>query len=300
MSKILIAGGSGCVGKILTPKLIESGNDVAWLSRSSKNNTIKTYVWNPEKGEIDETCMLGVDYIINLSGEGIADKKWSEKRKDILLKSRILPLKLLHQTISKQKTTIKGIISASAIGYYGAVSSDKIFTENDLNATDFLGETCKKWENEMIPFENLNIPTTIIRTGLVLSSKCGALPTLAKPFQYYIGSGLGSGKQWMPWIHIEDLTNIFIWSINNQKSGVYNAVAPEHVNNQTFSISVANQMNKPLFPINPPEFLLKMILGEMSVIVLKGSRVSCQKLTDEGYRFSYPTHQKALNNLLRT
>ena len=299
MKKILISGGSGLVGKHLYWKLINKGYSVAVLSRTKiKNADVKTYYWDLEKNEIEKEAIETADYIIHLAGANIGEKRWTKKRKKIILESRVKTAQLIFNAVKENKKKLTAYISASAVGYYGAITSENIFTEDDLSYPDFLGETCRKWEEAADNFETLGIRTVKIRTGLVLAKNKGSLSKIAKPVKLGIGSALGNGRQFIPWIHIDDLCNIYIKAIeDNAISGVYNAVATEHKTNTAFTKTLAHILNKPFFFPNIPSFVLKLIYGKMAEILLKGSKVSSQKIINSGYQFKFPTLESALLDL---
>ncbi|WP_405607156.1 TIGR01777 family oxidoreductase [Polaribacter sp. Asnod1-A03] len=291
MAKIIITGGTGLVGKKLTKLLIKKNHDVAILSRSPKNKN--EFKWNISDNYIDESALLNTDYIIHLAGAGIADKRWTEERKQIIIDSRVKTANLLFDKINELKIDLKGFISASGVGYYGAITSDKIYTETDKPGHDFLGDVCQKWENAAYQFSTIKIPVTILRTGIVLSDKGGALDKMKTP----IISPLGSGKQFLPWIHIDDLCEMYVKAVENNLMGIFNAVAPEHQTSKSFSKALAKSIKKPFLPIAVPGFLLKLVFGKMAIILLEGSKVSAKKIEKNGYSFRFKTLKKALNNL---
>ncbi|MES2286070.1 MAG: TIGR01777 family oxidoreductase [Bacteroidota bacterium] len=301
MLNILISGGTGLVGKHLSKKLKEKGYSVAVLSRTSKKNmNIPTYSWDIEKKQIDKEALETADCIIHLAGASIAEKRWTAKRKQLIIDSRVKSGQLIFDKVKESKNKLKVFISASAIGYYGAITSDKIFTEADSPANDFLGETCKQWERSADRFEELGIRTVKIRTGVVLSKQGGALEKMTATVKMGIGSPLGSGKQYMPWIHIDDLCGIYIKAIeDSQMKGAYNAVAPNHKTNSDFTKEIARVLKKPLWLPNVPSILLKIIFGSMSAMILKGSRVSSEKIKAAGYNFLFPDLEKALADLFK-
>mgnify|MGYP000415707964 CR=1 FL=1 len=292
MKSILISGGTGLVGKYLQKKLEEKNYRVKILSRSPKNEN--EFKWNINDGYIDESAFENVSHIIHLAGAGIADKRWTNERKKELINSRVKSANLLFDKIKELETPLKGFISASGIGYYGAVTSDKIFTEDDNVANDFLGEVCKKWEDAAHQFKINNIPVTILRTGIVLSKKEGALEKMRTP----IVTPLGSGKQFIPWVHIEDLCQMYINAIELDLTGTYNAVAPEHHTSKSFSKTLAKSLKRPFLPIGVPSFILKLFFGEMAIILLEGSKISSKKIEkNKDYSFRFSKLQKALSNL---
>ncbi len=298
---ILITGGTGLVGSNLIPKLVDKGYDVRILSRSKKKSdkkNISYYTWNIKEQTIENGALVGVDYIIHLAGAGIADKKWTYERKKLIISSRVASLNLLYKEVEKITAKPKKIISASGIGYYGAVTKDKIFEESDASGTDFVADVCVKWEDGAKQFESLNISYFVPRIGVVLSDKGGALDRIKIPTKLNVGAPLGSGKQYMPWIHIDDLASVLMYAIENEQiTGVYNAVGDEHVTNKVFSKKLAKVMGKAFFMPHVPAFMLKLVFGEMANIILEGSRVSNSQLKNEGFSFKYNTLEKALNNL---
>ena len=291
MAKILITGGTGLVGSRLTKLLMDKNHEVAILTRSpdAKNE----YQWDIQKKTTDTKAFENTDYIIHLAGAGIADERWTKERKKVIIDSRVESANLLFETVKKENIHLKGFISASGSGYYGAVTTDKIFTETDKVGNDFLGEVCEKWENAAHQFKALKIPVTILRTGIVLSEKGGALEKMKLP----VISPLGSGKQYMPWIHIDDLCEMYIQAIESNLLGVFNAVGPEHHTSTTFSKTLAKSIHRPYLGICVPSFMLKLLYGDMSKILLEGSRISSKKIEQTGYSFQYETLEKALNNL---
>jgi uncharacterized protein (TIGR01777 family) len=291
MAKILITGGTGLVGKRLSQMLIDQNHDVLILSRNPKNKN--EYKWDVANNYIDENALLETDYIIHLAGAGIADKRWSVKRKQVIIDSRVKTANLLFKKIKEYKINLKGFISASGIGYYGAITSKTIFKETATAGSDFLGEVCQKWENAAHQFANLNIPVTILRTGIVLAKEGGALDKMKTP----IISPLGTGIQYLAWIHIDDLCEMFITSIDANLTGVFNAVAPESHTSITFSKALAKSIKRPYLGIGIPSFMLRLLFGELSVILLEGSRISAKKIEKNGYSFRFKTLKKALNNL---
>jgi len=300
MAKVLITGGTGLIGTHLCARLEQKGYEVAILSRSKRPGTsVPVYFWDWSKNVIDEEAINGVEFIIHLAGANIADKRWSTKRKALLLHSRVKSAQLLFAEVRKQRTELKTFITASAIGYYGTVTTEKIFTETDPPADDFLGDTCREWEAAADKFEALGIRTVKVRTGVALSEKGGALTKMMTPINLGVGAAIGSGKQYMPWIHIDDLCGIFIQAIEDeQMRGAYNAVAPEHTTNDDFTRTLASQLRKPLWLPNIPTFIIKLIFGKLSDVLLKGSRVSADKIISAGYKYLFPDLKSALSNIL--
>ncbi len=299
MADVLITGGNGLIGKHLSGLLIKRGYRVSVLTRGEKNvSGLSFFHWDPEKKEIDIQALEIADFIVHLSGANLGEKRWTKRRKRELEDSRIETALLLHEKMKEIRKQPEAFISASAIGFYGSVSSEKIFHENDQCGTDFTGELCRKWENTAGRFEESGIRTVKVRTGIVLADRGGALSRIAALAKFGIAAALGSGNQYMPWIHIEDLCNIYIKAIEDTKMrGAYNAVAPMHCPNREFMKTVASALNRPFFMPNIPSFLIRSIFGEMSVILLEGSRVSCDKIINAGFTFRFPDLGSALNDL---
>jgi uncharacterized protein (TIGR01777 family) len=297
MASILVTGGTGFIGTSLCNLLRDKGYTVLILSRT-KIDKPNTYYWSLEDHYIDPEAIVRADYIIHLAGAGIADKRWSKERKRILIDSRVKSANLLFEKVKELNPNLKGFISASAVGYYGATTSTKIYKENDAAGNDFVSDICKVWEKASLQFEAINVRTVIFRTGVVFAKEGGAMEKLSKPIKLGVGAALGSGKQYMPWIHIDDLCNMYAEAIENSEiNGVYNAVAPEHITNKLLNKTIAKKLKKPLWLPNIPAFVMKLILGEMAVILLEGSRVSSEKIVPTGFKFKYPSLTKALHNL---
>ncbi len=296
MSNILITG-TGLIGGELAKNLKQQGFSVRFLSQSKKQyQGFPCFHWNVDKDEIDEKALDSVTHIIHLAGAGITDKRWTESRKKELMDSRVRSGELLLKTLKKNNSTIRAFISASATGYYGAVTTDKIFSEDDDPANDFLSEICIAWENVAHRFEEVADQVTIFRFGIVLSEKGGALSRLTPIFRMGLGSPIGSGEQYMPWVHLDDLVNAIIYSIQNELQGTYNLVADEHVKNRTFSKALAASLNRKIILPAIPAFLLKLRFGELSIVLLFGSRISNDKLKTAGFNFKHKNLKSALNS----
>lgn len=299
MSKILITGASGLIGTELSNFLFELGHEIIHISRSNKDGKFKSYQWDIEKGYLQNGALDDVDHIIHLAGAGIADKRWTPKRKQEIIDSRVKSAELLFNKISKLDQKPKSFISASAVGYYGAVTSDEIFSESDKPGDDFVAKVCKLWEASTKQFSDIGIRTVQLRFGVVLSPNGGALKKMLLPTKLGIGSALGSGKQFFPWIHISDAISAIDKCISDDNmNGAYNLVSPSVYNYNDFAKILAEVLKKPYFMPNVPSFALKLIFGEMANIILEGSRVSPQKLIDSGFTFKYPNLKEALSNLL--
>ncbi len=301
MKKILITGGTGYIGRYLSELLLSKGYEVSVLTRGKSSlGRISRYHWNPEHNEIDENALIDVNYIIHLAGENIAERRWTSKRKSEIISSRIDGANLIFKEVSKKPTFLNSFISASATGFYGADTNEKIYSEIDEPSNDFLSQVCVKWENAAKQFSNKGFRTVCLRTGIVLSENGGALKKMAVPVRLGVGSAPGSGNQYLPWIHIEDLCHMYLKAIEDDSvEGVFNAVAPEHINVNYFYKIMAKMLKKPMWFPNIPGFIMKAIFGEMSTILLEGKRVSCEKIQQYGFEFKYPTIEIALENLLK-
>lgn len=300
MAIILISGGTGLVGKALTKRLMTEGHEVRILSRNAQSSSqLKSFYWNVEKNEINEKAFEGVEHIVHLAGSGIADKRWTDTRKQDIIDSRVNSMKLITDVVKKKNIQLKSFVGASAIGIYGMTTSEKIYTETDTGKDDFLTQSCSQWENSYQQIQTLSAKNCIIRIGVVLSKDGGALKRLLPLFQLGLGSAVGSGKQYMPWIHINDLVSIFHEALfNSNFSGIYNAVSSEETTNQSFSKQLAKSLSKPFFLPNVPAFALKLVFGEMGNVLLEGSRVSNQKLIHNGFQFQFASLSKALMDIV--
>jgi uncharacterized protein (TIGR01777 family) len=298
MQNILITGGTGLIGKHLSSLLTKKGYKVFILSRT-KNDDTNSFYWNISDDYIDEQAIIKADYIIHLAGAGIADKRWTKARKKILIDSRVKSANLLFEKVKALNPTLKAFISASGIGFYGAITSTKIYKETDESGDDFVSEICKLWEKSSLQFNTLNIRTVIFRTGVVFSNKGGAFPKLYEPIKYGFGAALGSGNQYIPWIHMDDLCKMYLKAIENTNlKGIYNAVAPEQITNKQLTNKIATSIGKKIWLPNIPSFLFNLVFGEMASILLKGSRISPQKIKEIGFKFKFTNLKSALKNLL--
>ena len=298
---VLITGATGLVGKALVKKCLQNGFNVHYLTtRKSKiklQENYKGFYWNPQLEIIDISCFEGVNIIINLAGSSIA-QRWTKAYKSLILSSRKKALELLHSSIETHDFPVKHIISASAIGIYP--DSKTRYYEEDFQGTDisFLRTVVRSWEGALKAFNALGVKTTALRIGIVLDKHEGALPKISGPIKGYIGSALGSGDQWQSWIHIDDLVRMFMFVLDSSLEGVFNAVAPNPVQQKDFVKSVANVLKRPIFFPKVPEFILNFALGEMSAIALESQRVSAQKIQDLGFEYDFHELDAALIDLL--
>jgi len=298
---VLITGATGLVGKALVKKCLQNGFNVHYLTtRKSKiklQENYKGFYWNPQLEIIDISCFEGVNIIINLAGSSIA-QRWTKASKSLILSSRKKGLELLHSSIETHDFPVKHIISASAIGIYP--DSKTRYYEEDFQGTDisFLRTVVRSWEGALKAFNALGVKTTALRIGIVLDKHEGALPKISGPIKGYIGSALGSGDQWQSWIHIDDLVRMFMFVLDSSLEGIFNAVAPNPVQQKDFVKSVANVLKRPIFFPKVPEFILNFALGEMSAIALESQRVSAQKIQDLGFEYDFHELDAALRDLL--
>lgn len=298
MNVVLITGGSGTIGRKLTDRLLASGYEVRVLSRNREAaSEVKTFYWNVERRELDEAALDGVHSIIHLAGAGVADKRWTRRRKAEIIKSRVDSSQLLWSASQKKGLKLDSFISASAIGIYGDRGTAEM-NEESLAGTDFLAHVVKEWEASVEPFSRISRMVRI-RIGIVLSNEGGALPQMIRPVKLGVGASLGSGDQVMSWIHEDDLVSIFQFALEHPISGVYNATAPNPVTNLAFTKALGQKLGRPIFLPPVPAFVLKLALGEMAAMVLSGSRVSSKKLIDKGFNFQYSTLTEALGDLIR-
>jgi uncharacterized protein (TIGR01777 family) len=299
MNKVLITGASGLVGSRLTELLLSKKMEVVHVGRTKRNGSVPSFAWDVDKQQMDAKALAGVNTIVHLAGAGVADKRWTPTRKKEILDSRVQSTRLLYQTLKEKKHSVKNIVSASAIGYYGFGLSDQLFTEERPPATDFLASVTTEWEKEVDAIRELEIRVVKIRIGIVLSNKGGALKEMARPIQFGVGAPLGTGQQVMSWIHIDDLCEMFCKAIQDRSlAGAYNGVAPNPVTNAELTKAIARVLKKPLWLPNVPPFVLRLLVGEMADIVVNGSKVSAEKILATRFKFQYSQIDDALRNLL--
>ncbi|HET6993776.1 MAG TPA: TIGR01777 family oxidoreductase [Chitinophagaceae bacterium] len=308
MVTVLITGGTGLIGTALTRSLLAKNYKVITLSREPEKHrpgmaNLSYARWNVDAQTIDVDAIANADYIIHLAGAGVADRRWTEKRKQKIVNSRVRGGALITKALAEHHNHVRAVLSSSGIGWYGpdpSVPNPHPFTENDPAYNDFLGTTCLQWENSLEPIKALGKRLIKFRTGIVLSREGGALPEFLRSLRFRIAAILGSGKQIISWIHIDDLVNLYIEAIENEKmNGIYNAVSPNPVSNKTLMLELAKKKRGQLFlPVHVPAFALKLALGEMSIEVLKSATVSSGKIENTGFNFAYPTIEEAIKNLV--
>jgi uncharacterized protein (TIGR01777 family) len=297
--KILVTGATGFIGNQLLIQFKEKFFDAVVLTRNPETAGVRLPIdcqvspWDPVSSELSPDIMEGVDAVVHLAGAGVADKRWSEKRKNEIRESRILSTRQLVDVFAKLETKPKVFISASAIGVYGD-RGDENLNENSSKGRDFLAQVCEEWEQEALKAESLGIRTVCLRVGIVLGNDGGALKRMLPPFRLGLGGPLGNGKQWMSWIHVRDLANLAIHCIETETiQGPVNAVAPHPETNSSFTKKLGQELGRPaFFPV--PAFGLKLALGEMSSLLFSSQRVTSKKAVDSGFKFIYPKLETAL------
>jgi uncharacterized protein len=307
MATILITGGTGTIGKAVSKFLAAKNHQVIILTRHPRTGTpdISYAAWDPVQKTIDTEALQKADYIINLAGAGVADKRWTKQRKAEIIDSRVQSGALLVKALQENTNKVKAVISMSGIGWYGddhkKSATQPAFVEGDAASADFLGQTCVQWENAIKPVTALNKRLIIFRCGIVLSNDGGALTEFKKPVRAGIAPFFGSGEQVASWIHVDDLCRLYLYAIDNERmQGVYNTVAPQPVTNKNLMLALARKIKGRFFiPVYVPSFVLKLVLGELSIEVLKSATVSCEKITNGSFQFLFPTLDAALDDLIK-
>jgi uncharacterized protein (TIGR01777 family) len=305
METVLITGGTGMLGKALGKYLVNKGYKIIILSRGIQpdkmgdaNNNIHFAKWDVKNRIIDIAALQEADHIIHLAGAGVMEKKWSDSYKKEIVSSRVDSAKLIIESLKANENKVRTMISASAIGWYG--EGEQVHTEDEPADDSFLGETCRLWEESVATVTTLNKRLVKIRIGIVLSAAGGALKEFIQPLRFGAATILGNGKQMMSWVHIDDLCRIFLYAIENTEvHGAHNAVAPAPVNNKTLILTLAKKRNRFYIPLHVPTFILKLMLGERSVEILRSATVSCKKILAAGFSFQYDHIEKALEDILK-
>lgn len=298
---VLITGGTGSIGRRLTQLLQQEGYQVSLLSRSQKAiPDVRVYQWDVKKGHIDPQAITTADHIIHLAGEGIADGRWTDQRKEEIISSRTQSTELLAEALRTNKHKIKSFIGASAIGYYGGDTGDRPLNESNVGGSDFLAQAVRAWERSEDEVASLGIRTVKLRIGVVLMKDGGALPKLVQPVRLGAGAPIGSGQQYISWIHLDDLCRLFIKGLSDTSwQGVYNAVAPNPVTNETLTRAIAQVLHKPMLLPNIPAFAIKLLYGEMAIVVTGGNYVLNKRIAEEtNFTYLYSDLGRALENLL--
>ena len=300
MKSVLITGGSGLIGRALSELLLAEGYKVFWLSRT-KNLSAKfpSYSWDYTKREIDTEILEEVDIIVHLAGDSIGSGRWTETKKEQIMSSRIDSTVLLLETLRELDLKPDVFISASAVGIYGNKTTENIYEEKDKTvADDFLAQVCNEWEKAVEQIsKTLGSRTVMIRTSMVLSPESEAFKKMYLPTKFGLGASLGSGKQYMPWIHIQDLCRIYLKAIQDTTlNGAYNASSPQQLRNREFMNTLSRVLKKPKLLPFIPGFIIRMMMGEAAEIVLGGSRISSKKIQEKGFKFLYDNAEDAIRN----
>lgn len=297
MKKILVAGGTGLIGTALLKLLTAHGYQIHLLSRSPNKNYDST-IWNPMDNFIDKQSLPKVDAIINLAGSGIAEKRWTNSRKNEIIQSRVTTNKLIQEIISENIVNPEVYISASAIGIYGNRPNEILVENSSFGKEGFLVQSVMGWENAIKNVSSENLQKVIIRIGLVLSNEGGALPKLTQTARLGLVPYFGNGQQMYSWIHIDDLASVFLYALENYKiDGIVNAVAPQSVTNEAMCRQILQSKSKPNISFGVPAWVLRIALGEMADVVLTGADIKPKVLLDSGFEFKYPNIKLALNEL---
>lgn len=295
--KVLITGGTGLIGKRLSQMLLSKGYEVAFLSRKKANITlVQVYEWDIEKGYIEEGALDNVHFLVHLAGTNVAEGRWTEERKKDILSSRTDSIKLIAQKLAARPVKPVAFVSASGISYYGQDTGDQRNTEFTPAGNDFLSHVSVEWEKAADEVAALGIRTVKLRTGIVISKEGGAIPKIALPARFGVGAPLGSGKQWISWIHLDDMCQMYIDALENEVwQGAYNAVAAPPVTNEGFTDAICKVLNRPQWFPNVPAFALKLVFGEMAAVVLGGNYVVNERVRKEtGFKYRFPDLETAL------
>lgn len=300
MKRVVITGGTGLIGSHLSKLLAEEGFEVVHLTRTVRpGGKYKSYRWDPQNGYCDSDAITEGDAIVHLAGANIGGKLWSKTRRREIISSRTVTADLLNRFSAGRGIRPSVYVTASGVNIYGSQTTEKIFAESDPPADDFLGEACRLWEAAADPFAAAGTRVVKVRTALVLASRGSALSKLTFPFVAGLVVRLGPGNQYLPWIHIEDLCHIYLRAVRDANmAGPFNAAAPDHITHDMFMHEVARQKRLPVFLPHVPAWLLKTVLGEMSVVLTGGSRISPDRLISSGFGFRYPDIASALRDCL--
>ncbi|MGL5274758.1 hypothetical protein SAMN04488018_11111 [Myroides marinus] len=297
--RVLITGATGFIGSRICKALISKGVEVNYLTRSLSDEKLigaKGFLWDPYKEQIDLTCLEGVEVIIHLAGSSIADS-WSTKGKQLIMDSRVIPTAFLVQTLKNNTHEVKRVIGASAIGIYSDINEIQS-EDNFTKANNFLGKVVQQWEDGNNAFKELGLMVSLIRIGLVLDMQECALATMVKPVKLWLGAPIGTGKQYYSWIHIKDLVRLFVYVLEHNLEGIYNAVAPEPLTNREFTKILGQALKRPIWMPAIPEGVIRLALGEKAILVTEGQRVDSSKIRKEGFEFDFNTLKVALDDFV--
>lgn len=299
--RVLIAGGTGFLGSALTRRLLSHGHQVSLLSRRPSTPTAAPPVfhWDPERGEFDGNALTGTDAVVNLAGESLAGRRWTEARKRALVESRVGATRFLVQRMAERSARPSALVSASAVGIYGN-RGEEVLTEESPPGAGFLADVCRAWEEAALPARDLGLRVVAARFGIVLDSRGGALASLLPLFRAGLGGALGNGRQWMSWVSLPDLAAVLEMALERaDASGVWNVVSPTPVRNRDFARTLGRMLKRPAI-LPAPAFALRLVLGEMAdEALLSSACVAPKRLTSLGYRFAFEDLDRALGNALR-
>jgi len=298
---VLVTGATGLIGKALVEQLLQKDYEVHYLTTSphkiQNKSNYKGFLWNPAKHQLDPASLDGVEVIVHLAGATIA-KRWTAKYKNEILSSRIDTAQTLYKALQGKTHKVRQLIAASGTAIYPN-NTHVLYTENsDTHASGFLSEVVVQWEKQTSQFSSLGIQVCQLRTAVVFAAQGGALPQMAAPIKFGVGSIMGTGKQMQSWIHLNDVVGLYIFAMQQQWSGVYNAVAPETMSNKKQTHLMAKILNRPLWMPPMPQWLMQLVLGEMHQLLFTDTQISAQKALDAGYVFQFPTANLALRNCL--
>ena len=301
--KVAVTGATGLVGGALSQNLIQAGHQVVVLARNPKKAQdkipqVEAVAWDATSGIFPGQALEGLDAVVHLAGEPLAAGRWTSRRKTMIVESRVAGTRNLVEAISRCQNPPRVLVNASAIGYYGS-SEDQLFEEMSPPGQDFLSELCQQWESEARRASESGVRVVLARSGFILSTEGGALPRMLPPFKLCVGGPLGSGKQWMSWIHIKDEVEAIRYAIEKEEiEGPLNLTAPNPVTNADFTSALALALRRPAF-FRVPGFVLRLMFGEMAqTLLLSGQRVVPRNLEKSGYRFHFSELSKALDDLL--
>ena len=294
---VLITGATGMIGKALIQSLLQKNYTISTLSTHPRfTPNVQVFKWDVNKKMIDPECLRGITTIIHLAGENIAKDKWTQKRKQEIIESRVGSTQLLLDTLKKTQHQVSTFISASAVGYYGD-REDEILNEESAAGSGFLADCCAQWENAADGAAELGLRVVKFRTGFIIAKDEGGLPAMTQPIKMFVGAPLGTGKQWVPWIHMRDMVDMYLYALENPITGTFNACAPNPVTNRTLTKALGPFLRRPIWPFNVPAKAIELIMGEMSVIALMSTNTSVQKILDAGYHFHFTQLQEALSDI---
>src|SRR6056297_23162 len=292
--RIIIAGGSGMIGSALTTYLLNRGHKVEWLSHSGSSGPVPVHAWNPAQGDLPSTAIRSADVIVNLAGAGIADKRWTTSRKEVLRSSRVDGNIALAQLLEEDAGKVKSFISSAAMGIYGNRGHDWCKEDDNIEGNDFLVEICRDWEKSIRKVASVGLRAVWLRISVVLSMEGGALPKIEGPMKYGVANYFGSGRQFYSWIHIQDVVRMFAYAIDSEDmNGAYNAAAPKPLPMNEWISELVEVYPKSPWIVPVPSFALRIGLGEMADVLLNSVRLDIQKLQQTGFTFEYPTLTEA-------